>query len=168
MIKHVVGYEGYYEVNEFGEVFSVDRVTTRKNGTLYTTKRRKLVQTANNTGRLRVVLYKNGVSEYRFVHRIVAESFLGIPNIKMQINHKDGNPKNNNLTNLEWVTQSENVGHAIKNGFMNYYVLSIEQENELKQIWNTNKFTKSDLAKMFGVSRYTIRRVVNNERKYER
>lgn len=48
------------------------------------------------------------------VHRLVAYAFLGNPNVKMQVNHKDGNHFNNELTNLEWVTGSENCIHAYR------------------------------------------------------
>lgn len=51
------------------------------------------------------------------VHRLVAYAFLGIPpKGKTMVNHKDGNKVNNHISNLEWVTPSENLKHAHKNG----------------------------------------------------
>ena len=49
------------------------------------------------------------------VHRIIAKTFIPTENLNLQINHIDGNKLNNNLSNLEWVTQSENMVHAHKN-----------------------------------------------------
>ena len=51
------------------------------------------------------------------MHRLVAEAF--IPNIdnKPEVNHKDRNPANNAVSNLEWVTKQENMDHAINNGW---------------------------------------------------
>ena len=53
------------------------------------------------------------------VHRLVALSFMPIPNPdEMQVNHKDCNKLNNKLSNLEWVTRSGNMQHAIDNGLV--------------------------------------------------
>jgi hypothetical protein len=52
------------------------------------------------------------------VHRLVAKEFIPNDDPKKEINHKDGNPKNNHVSNLEWVTHSENLIHAHANGLV--------------------------------------------------
>lgn len=56
--------------------------------------------------------------EQLFVHRVVAHAFLGPPPSEdaWQVHHKDGNPSNNHITNLQYVTQSENIGHSYASG----------------------------------------------------
>ena len=61
-------------------------------------------------GYMRFKLYDcNGNRVAIKVHRLVALYFIPTDNKKLEINHKDGNPKNNSFTNLEWVTHKENV-----------------------------------------------------------
>ena len=65
-----------------------------------------------NRGYLDVLLCNNGISQNKTVHRLVAEAFIPNPECKPQVNHKDGNKKNNYVSNLEWVTNSENQLHC--------------------------------------------------------
>lgn len=58
----------------------------------------------------------NDKSNYRFVHRIVAETFLENPNNYSEINHKSGVKTENDVKNLEWCNRSQNVKHAYDNG----------------------------------------------------
>ena len=63
-----------------------------------------------------VGIYENGTPKYRMVHRIVAEAFIENPLGLPEVNHKDGNKRNNAAENLEWVTRKENVAHAFRSG----------------------------------------------------
>lgn len=104
----VAGYEGLYEVSNLGRVKALAK--PHGNNSLFST--RILKQTTSTTGRLMVGLWRDGVRKGVQVHRLVAIAFIKNPHGKPQINHIDGNPKNNRVDNLEWCTPSENSKHA--------------------------------------------------------
>lgn len=89
----------------------------------YGNVRKKLLNSYNylkpiidKDGYLKVCLCENQQRLYRFIHRIVAQSFIENSKNKPTINHKDGNKKNNHIDNLEWSTYSENNLHALRIG----------------------------------------------------
>ena len=105
--KPIRDYEGLYEVSNLGNVRSLKRNTT--NGKV-------LKQGGRPNGYLIVTLCKNNKHKTRTIHRLVAEAFIANPNSLPEVNHNDGNKKNNCIDNLEWVTKEENTQHAINTG----------------------------------------------------
>lgn len=76
---------------------------------------KELKQSDNGSGYLRVGI---GHENPRYVHRLVAETYIPNPDPDRltHVNHIDGNKHNNSVSNLEWVTPSENMRHAFDNG----------------------------------------------------
>lgn len=101
--RNVVGYNGKYLVSNEG------RVKNAKTG-------RVLKELITHTGYVKVHLFRVNDEKNIFLHRIVAEAFLPNPQRKPQVNHIDGNKLNNNVENLEWCTNKENVRHSWENG----------------------------------------------------
>ena len=120
MWKQIQNFNGNYLVNEFGEVKSNDRVIFNKgSNTENKIKGKILKQYKNNKGYLYVDLCKNGKSKHFLVHRLVAQAFIKNPNNFPIINHKDNNPTNNTMKNLEWCDYSYNIKYCIKQGRQN-------------------------------------------------
>ena len=102
--KPIKGYEGLYEVSNFG------RIKSLKFG-----KERILKGSKDKYGYLQVVLSKNNKSKTFKVHRLVSEAFIPNPDNLPQVNHKDENPSNNNVNNLEWCDKTYNNNYGTRN-----------------------------------------------------
>ena len=98
--KDVVGFEGKYQVSNKGNVrtFQRDRCMPLKK--------------KNTLGYMTVMLWDNKVRKDAKVHRLVAEAFIPNPDNLPIINHKDENPSNNCVENLEWCTQQYNITYG--------------------------------------------------------
>lgn len=122
--KDIKGFEGLYQVSDMGEVKSLARNVTTKKGSVLPIREKILFQTISKIDirkhlpRAYVQLWKNNKSFLKTVHRLVAIAFIENTLNKPTVNHKDGNPLNNSIDNLEWSTYSENQKHAYKNGLV--------------------------------------------------
>ncbi len=105
--KPVVGYEGLYEVSSLGGVKSLNYRNTGKDKTMKPSK-----VGGGKTMYLAVNLWQNKNKKMMCVHKLVAAAFIPNPKNLPQANHKDNNSLNNKKSNLEWVTNRENVIHA--------------------------------------------------------
>ena len=95
-------------------------------------------------GYLRVTIRDNdGINRTRFVHRLVAITFIPNPDNKPQVNHKDGNKDNCSDWNLEWCTNKENSLHAINTGLNKGYK-NINISKPILQINNGNIVAEYD------------------------
>lgn len=120
MWKEVDGTDGMYFVSDEGNVMSAPRFrkcSTNNGYSFYLRKGRLLKQAINSHGYPVVTIkYLDGRQKTFTVHTLVANAFLTKGNDKTQVNHKDGNKENNNVSNLEWCTASENIKHAFETG----------------------------------------------------
>ena len=113
----VAGYEGLYEVSNHGTIRRVGKAARHGAGRGGGARiGRVLTPHVARGGYFAIQLWRDGRPETRLVHRIVATSFLGpLPDGK-EVNHRDGDKRNNRPPNLEYVTRSENNAHAYRIG----------------------------------------------------
>ena len=102
--RDIKGYEGLYQVSNFGRVKSLNYARQHY-------EKEKALQTKPN-GYVKVDLRHCGELSSRNVHRLVAEAFIPNPEGKTDVNHINGNKLDNRVENLEWCTRAENMLHC--------------------------------------------------------
>lgn len=141
--RDVVGYEGHYQVSNFGRVKSFWRHQVGK----------IITPQLNHKGYLVVELRDGQSRKVKFVHRLVAQAFIPNPDGKPEVNHRDGGKFNNHVDNLEWVTRIENMNHAVQSGFVatgedNYQAQFTNEQAYCIRV-NPDNLTIDELAKKF-------------------
>ena len=167
--KDVVGFDGIYKISSLGRLKSVERVIERKNNSNYV-QSEKIINGSNHNGYLFTTLRKNNKKAQKFIHVLVAESFLGEKPNGFDVCHSDGNRLNNCINNLRYGTRSDNVKDSIKH--RTHYTpfrkkgseRSYAKINEeiAKEIKNSNE-SSTKLSKKFNVSRALISGIRRNK-----
>ncbi len=144
--REIAGQSGRYYVSNTGKVKSFIKTSTG----------RILSPSDNGKGYLSVQL---GRRHRCYIHTLVLTAFIGASDL--EINHKDLNKANNNLTNLEYVTRKYNQQHMIRNGKHNRAKLNLTDRLEIKRL---RMFGVQVLviAKHFDISKSTVSSVANN------
>lgn len=154
--KDIAGYEGLYQVSNRGRVKSLARNTT-KGGIL--------TELECRNGYVRVQTSRGNTREKFLIHRLVAQAFILNPKNKPQVNHIDGNKKNNNLKNLEWVTAKENTNHGMEIGSIDikgekHYQQKLTEKDvlEIRHLLSRG-WTQKTIGRAFGVAEGTISKI---------
>lgn len=147
--KDIVGYEGLYQVSNFGSVKSLPRKDRRGNQVI----ERILKQDCADKYPM-VHLSKDGVTKSMRIHRLVATAFLDNPNNYHEVNHKDENKLNNRVDNLEWCTRAYNCnyGTAIKRMRLKLGkpVLQKDLDGNVIARWNSYRDAELQFGKITG------------------
>lgn len=138
------GKETYYAIGEYGTVYNL------KKGTI-------LVPRKTKRGYLRINLRINKKPISFFVHRLVALTYIPNPENKPQVNHIDGVKTNNSVSNLEWVTNQENLEHAVRTGLRAAVNVDFDTVHKICKILEDKILSNKDLAKYFGLPVSVIR-----------
>lgn len=157
----VVGYEGFYAIGDYGEVYRLKAGKGARPG----------IRTAVSNGHyLKITLSRDNLARQFYVHHLVARAFLGPRNGSAQVNHKDGNKLNNHFLNLEYVSPQENTVHAFTLGLIRRAgehnanaKLTQYQVAEIRESASAG-VPRKELAERFGVRRHTISQIVTGKR----
>lgn len=139
--KDIPGYEGLYQASTFGRIYSYPRKGNFGRSHFLTPH-------PDKGGYMRVLLSKNKKSKSLLVHRLVAKTFIPNPNNYPEINHKDENIKNNEVSNLEWCTpkynsnygtRNQRMAQTLTNGPCSKTVIQYSLSGKLIKIWPSTK-----------------------------
>ena len=154
--KFIDGTDNKYQVSSFGRIKNYKRNKIRKLST-------------NKSGYQFVIIKLNNITKSLSIHRLVAISFITNSENKKEVNHIDGNKKNNNVNNLEWSTRYENQKHAWKNNLYthkgeNCHTAKLTELDIIKiRLLYKNGISSYRIAKNYNMSAPTIRSIINNK-----
>lgn len=174
IFKEVKGTNGQYFVSNLGRVFSPPKKSNVNRNGIF-------LSPGERNGYLSVVLRSCSPKSFS-VHRLVAQAFIENPKNKPQVNHKNGDRKDNVVDNLEWVTNQENKDHQVK--FMpkektkkqidsarkvctalgeSKRLLSMNDAKSIRGESTGKRGEAAILAKKYMVGAHIVRRILNNE-----
>lgn len=166
MWADVSGTVGRYQVSTHGRVKSLDMLIKHPKSGMVIRKGKILSQRPDKAGYMCVCLTIDNAPSQRLVHRLVAMSFLQQDTNKIQVNHIDLCKWNNMVSNLEWVTPSENIVHAVSAGKFNsrtnqkrQFVLNEKKVEEIKYL-AVLRYTQRQISELVGVSQSHISRLL--------
>lgn len=161
--KDVAGYEEYFKISTFGNLFS--KRTNKSLKTYVNSKGYEVVATKFGG--------RNGTNVLLRVHRLVAATFIENKENKPFVNHIDGDKSNNTVENLEWCTSSENMIHAVETGLKVYSA----NRDDLKTTKEDAEFIiktyipycryngSRALGRLLGISHSCVLRIIHGTRK---
>jgi hypothetical protein len=167
-VKDIVGYEGLYAITNQGEVWSYPKNTNNKSG--------KWLKKDFSRNYTTVSLIKESVKKRFPVHRLVAQAFCHKSDETYQVNHINGDKRDNVHTNLEWVSASENRLHAWREGLQvatpshiqsarnagfGRRIFTDEQIRLIRQL--KGKKSQRTIAKMYNTSQALIQYILANK-----
>ena len=162
--KPVNGYEGVYEISNLGRLKRVGKAPGARVGHI-------LATVLDGHGYAKNVLYRDGIGHPFSIHALVAAAFIGPRPEGYDINHLDGNPLNNVVTNLEYATRSDNNIHSyrilhrthegMKGSRNGGAKLAENQVRKIHRLFATGRYTQSELGRMFNVTHSTVHQIVH-------
>jgi hypothetical protein len=159
--RDVLGYEGFYQVSDWGNVISLVRLTPDAIERGVRKAKQSLAFGKNKQGRLQVTLCKHGFTKRYQVHTLVLTTFGGPCPEGLECRHGDGNHLNNRFDNLSWGTHTENMRDKQTHGTEvqgETHPNSKLTEDDVRAI-RAAKGTQREIAAQYGVSQVAINHI---------
>lgn len=152
----IKGWEDFYQISNFGRIKSKQRRNYREKIT---------IGSLNEENYYYCTLQDRKRKQRLFVHRIVAFHFIENPFNLPIINHKDGNPMNNRVENLEWCDYSYNQIHAMKMGLFTPHTQKINYEiaNKIRKEYFGGNISQRQLGLKYDLARTNINRIIKDK-----
>lgn len=160
--KDIKGYEGLYQISNEGRVKSLERTIMRKDGKTMKFKSVIKNQFTDKDGYKRVTLSKGCIAKHYFVHRLVAQTFIGDID-GHEINHIDFDTSNNCVTNLEIVDHLDNIRHSYNQGHyseINKKKITVTYKDGSTSVFDSYK----EAASCLGISYGGLNKIINKRR----
>lgn len=145
--KDIDGFVGLYRISSFGNVLSLN---------LSRHKIPRILSYKNDGKYKSIVLCRNGEHFKVGVHVLVAKAFLPNPNNYPCVNHKDENPSNNHVDNLEWCTQKYNCNYGTRNERIRKTMTGVKHTEERRRNESLSHLGKRNTSRMRKVLQFTI------------
>lgn len=154
--RDIKGYEGLYQVSTYGRIKKLAGVNILDR----TTKERIMSPLTQRLGYIQIGLTKDRKRSFPLVHRVVAETFIPNPNGYPEVNHLDGDKKNNSVDNLAWCSKSQNMRHAVDTGLKpsskgennGQSKLTEEEVKEIKRLLKDGVISQRKIAERYKVT----------------
>lgn len=165
--KDVKEHEGIYQASNLGRIRSNQRQVKR--GDYYLTINEKIMTPViSQNGYLTVSLSKQNKKIRFLIHRLVFDAFIGI-NSGLEVNHINGDKKDNSLINLELISHKENIIHAFKTGLSKSFgqthnMAKISEQDAINIKYNLNHLKLQEIANIYNVRESLISRIKNGKR----
>lgn len=164
----IKGYEGLYEINNFGQIKRLARMISRPTIGNFYVPDKLLKVVPMSTGYLSVSMTKDGKQTECLVHRLYAEAFIPNPNNLPCVNHIDGNKLNNDLSNLEWCSYSVNNRHATNTCLRKICSgeettsskISNSDAHDIRYMYTYKNIGVEELSKEYNLSKTSIRAII--------
>lgn len=162
---------GIYIVSENGNIKSLDRIVTHKNGRTSKRKGVLIKPRINRNGYYQASLGKS--MKCLLIHRLVAKAFIPNPENKPCVNHKNGIKTDNRVENLEWVTYWENDNHSRTTGL---YICRLQGENnsnvkltneivlKIREMHESGKYSQREIGRILNIEYKNINQIVLKKR----